>query len=337
MKKFFIAALAAMALFASCSKDEQPADVSAQGGNVTITFSGSGADTRAFFDNTATAEAWESEINTLIVYAFNADGNLILRRDFSPSEVTARKATFSMPKSTLGTSCTFIAVANYSYGQVASLSAFNNIMEAVALKDYNGTFDEVTTGRNREKGFVMNGQTKATVADTTPLSISLKRTVAKVAVRATVSPDFSTKFNGGNVRITSATISKASYLSYALWQPGVYAPRTAFYTHTQETGGSTSHDSLFYIYENDQESDIGKVTLLLKGIYDSDGNFDTTHDQSEVDYTVLLRGSTNGRILRNGYYRVAVTINGLSGSSVETGIVVSDWDGPVTENHDLGN
>ena len=71
------------------------------------------ADTRAFFDTSAKAEAWESSLSSLSVFAFDNSGALIIRRDFTSSELASKSATFALPKSAAGTECSFYAVANY--------------------------------------------------------------------------------------------------------------------------------------------------------------------------------------------------------------------------------
>ena len=69
MKKLFLAAGAALALLASCNKETEminPApEARPDGASVTITLSaGDDTQTRAFFDATATAEAWEKTLGT---------------------------------------------------------------------------------------------------------------------------------------------------------------------------------------------------------------------------------------------------------------------------------
>ena len=79
----------AAALFASCDKETETINPmqpsTADGAQVTITLSGADPDTRAFFDTTAKAEAWESSLSTLSVFAFDNNGALIIRRDFTPA------------------------------------------------------------------------------------------------------------------------------------------------------------------------------------------------------------------------------------------------------------
>ncbi len=119
MKKILFAAAAmAAALFASCDNADETTDPvipeAANGARIAITLTGADdADTRAFFDSSAKAETWESSLSTLSVFAFDNADNLIVRRDFTSSELAAKSATFSLPKSAAGTECSFYAVANY--------------------------------------------------------------------------------------------------------------------------------------------------------------------------------------------------------------------------------
>ena len=77
MKKILFAAAAiAAALFASCDKVDEttvPAiPEAADGARIAITLIGAGdTETRAFFDTTAKAEAWEYSLSTLSVFAFD--------------------------------------------------------------------------------------------------------------------------------------------------------------------------------------------------------------------------------------------------------------------------
>ena len=167
MKKILFAATAlAAALFASCDKETetmtplQPG--TADGAQVTITLSGADAETRAFFDTTAKAESWESSLSSLSVFAFDNGGGLIIRRDFTSSELASKSATFSLPKSAAGTECSFYAVANYDASSAKTRTALTALVEKSAA-DYNGTFVEVSTAAKRSGGFVMSGSTSKTI------------------------------------------------------------------------------------------------------------------------------------------------------------------------------
>ena len=135
MKKILFAAAAmAAALFASCDKEYnnvtplQPD--TPDGARVTISLTDN-AGTRTFFDTAAAAEAWEKTLSSLSVFAFDNGGGLIIRRDFTPAELGAKSATFALPKSVAGTSCSFYAVANYDATSAKTQSALTSLLEKI--------------------------------------------------------------------------------------------------------------------------------------------------------------------------------------------------------------
>lgn len=340
MKKLILGMMAVAALFVSCndtnSNDEiQPSE---SGINVVLTL-GSENITRAFFDQTAAAEPWENEITTLCVYAFDQSGNSVIKRNLTSAEIAAKSVRFALPKSTAGTSCSFYIVANTDYGTVATAAAMDARSEAIALSEYNGAASTVMSGRTREAGFVMTGKTNATIApsgSSTNVAVTLKRLVAKVAVKTTLSDDFKNNYNGGSVVITSAEISRANAVSYSF--PQTPSAKTSMYTHTQQSNpANNSYGNLFYIYGNNVlASDNDKVLLTLNGYFDADGNEATTGDRSDVQYKVLMDGNGRGEIKANGYYRIEANIKGLSGDGVTLTFTVANWETPVTQNVELG-
>ena len=150
MKKILFAATAlAAALFASCDKDNDTINPAlpetSDGARIAITLTGADeADTRAFFDASAKAESWESSLSSLSVFAFDNSGALIIRRDFTSSELASKSATFALPKSAAGTECSFYAVANYDASSAKTRAALTALVEKSAA-DYNGTFAEMST------------------------------------------------------------------------------------------------------------------------------------------------------------------------------------------------
>ena len=154
MKKILFAAVVlAAALFASCDKTGEMLDPvlpeTVDGARIAITLTGADdAETRAFFDSSAKAETWEKSLSSLSVFAFDKGGTLILRRDFTPAELTAKSATFALPKSSAGTECSFYAVANYDASSARTKAALAALVEKSAA-DYNGTFAEVSAAAKR--------------------------------------------------------------------------------------------------------------------------------------------------------------------------------------------
>jgi len=337
---FAMAALTA-ALLASCNKETEMMNPTPEarpdGASVTITLSsGDDTQTRAFFDATATAEAWEKSLSSLSVFTFNTSGDLILRRDFTVSELVSKSATFSLPKSAAGTECSFYAVANYDASSAKTKSALTALVEKSA-GDYNGTFADVSTKALRSGGFVMSGSTTKTVGavnTSTQVGISLKRTVAKVALQTTIAPEFSEKYPG-SITINSVKLSRAA--SQSLVVAGTPSTGAMTYTHTQTPGmASSKYNSLFYLYETGTLDAGSRVLLEINATYDGDGSSSTSDDRSEVTYSVELTGKAAGQILRNGYYRVTANITGLVGQDCQVSVTVADWETPVTQSVDLG-
>ena len=202
---------------------------------------------------------------------------------------------------------------------------------------YNGTFAEVSTAAKRSGGFVMSGSATKTVGaenTTTNIGITLKRTVAKVALQTTIDPSFSQKY-GGSLTVNSVKLSKAA--SQSLVVAGSPTPGTMTFSHTQTpAAASGKYNALFYCFENGALTAGNRVLLEINATYDLDGNASTTDDRSEVTYSVELTGKAAGEILRNGYYRVSANITGLVGQDCVVSVTVADWETPVTQNVDLG-
>ena len=341
MKRIFFAATALFAvLFASCDKETETITpmhpATAVGAQVTISLSGADPDTRAFFDTTAAAESWEKSLSTLSVFAFDNGGALIIRRDFTPAELSARSATFSLPKSAAGTECSFYAVANYDASSAKTRAALTALVENSAAA-YNGTFAEVSTSAKRSGGFVMSGSATKTVGavnTTTNIGITLKRTVAKIAFQAAVDPSFADKYSG-SLTVNSVKLSKAA--SQSIVVAGTPTPGAMTFSHTQTpAAASGKYNALFYCFENGALAAGSRVLLEINATYDPDGNASTPDDRSEVTYSVELTGKAAGEILRNGYYRVSANITGLVGQDCVISVTVADWETPVTQNVDLG-
>lgn len=333
----------AVALLASCDKhieNNLPEPTYADGPQVQLSLGTDIVGTRTFFDNTATAESWENEITTLAVYVFDSSGKFVIKRTLTGSEVTAKSAQFALPNSTAGTSCSFYVVANADYGNVATSSAMDALTESVTLDEYNGTFAQTAQARKRSAGFVMTGKTTATVAAAgapTTVSVAIKRTVAKIAVRTRMDASFSAAYNGGGITINSIKVSKASSSSNSFYKTAL-ASRASLYEFTQTAQKTGSNfDGLFYVYENDALAAGSRVLLTLTGYFDADNNASTTTDRSNVEYTIELTGASGGEIKRNGYYRVDAVIKGLSGDAVGVNISVANWETPVTQTVNLGN
>ena len=95
--------LSAIVLIASvsCTKlstDKPLRATDEQQSTVSIRFASEPADpdTKAFFDSST--ETWEKALGTLTVLVFDNTGALMVQRDFTSAELSAKKAVFAIPK-----------------------------------------------------------------------------------------------------------------------------------------------------------------------------------------------------------------------------------------------
>ena len=343
MKNLFLAATVALTFLASCAKENEgnisPAISTSDTPQVCITLSdNTAADTRTFFDDTAAAEASEKSLLSFTVLAFDTmSDDLILRRGFTAEELTAKSATFALPKSLAGKACAFYAIANYDVPTVQSRTELLALVEQ-AIADYNGMFTEVSTSAKRSEGFVMTGTNTlhiGAINTMTNVPIRLSRTVAKVAVRTTIDPTFVQKY-GGTITVNSVMLSRAA-LQTQLFDNSNLSPSSMDFTHTQVPAmQSGEYHSLFYCYENGALTSGNRVLLEINATYDMDGSAATADDRSEVTYSIELAGKAAGEILRNGYYRISANITGLVGQECAVSVTVADWESPITQTVELG-
>ena len=180
------------------------------------------------------------------------------------------------------------------------------------------------------------GVSKA-VADgsTTSVPLTLKRTVAKVAVQTSIDPAFASKYSG-TLTVTGTKLLRAASQTPII-APATPTPGAMTFSHTQTPATASGKcNALFYCFENGALPAGSRVLLEINATYDSDGSTSTTDDRSEVTYSVELTGKAAGEILRNGYYRVAANITGLVGQDCAVSVTVADWETPVTQNVELG-
>ena len=219
----------------------------------------------------------------------------------------------------------------------AKAESWESSLSSLSAADYNGTFAEVSTSAKRSGGFVMSGmksQTVGAVNSTTNVGITLKCTVAKVALQTTVDESFADKY-AGELTINSVKLSRAASQSSVV--AGTPTPGAMTFSHTQTPASASGKmNSLFYIFENGTLTAGSRVLLEINATYDQDGNGSTTDDRSEVTYSVELTGKAAGEILRNGYYRIAANITGLVGQDCVVSVSVADWETPVTQSVELG-
>ncbi len=335
--------MAAAALFASCNKntDIDTTEILPPGGpQVEITLRSEGQ-TRAFFDETAAAEPWESEIHALSVHVFDQSGTLIIKRTLTTGEIAARSVRISLPNSAAGTTCSFYVSTGSDYGTMGTRDEIVQKKIQTVGADNSRDFSEVAQNHGNGQGFIMSGFATATIAvagSATTVGVTVRRLVAKIAVRAKVAEAFQASLHTGTITIDNATVSQGNSASYVFHNPaGTYTDPFTF-THTQQTDRSGAYtQALFYVNETPPvPTDAQKLILTLTGYYDADGNSSSTNDRSTLEYRIVLDGSGGGEIKRNGYYRVDATIHGFSGDGASVNITAADWEGPFTQAVNLG-
>lgn len=336
MKKLFLAATVALGLLVSCNKEENEIRATSKGAVVTVSFTDEEPTTRAFFSSTAAAETWEKTLNTVTMFVFDPSGSLMVKRSFLVTELSAKRATFALPDAVSGNVCEFYAVANLDVDVIKDKPTLTALLEQSAAS-YNGSFADVSTKAKRAGGFVMSGTASKAVAaagSTTDVTITLKRTVAKVAVQVTPSPQFGSLYQGA-VRINSITLSNGAT------QTPVFksSPNPGFFnfsTTQQSHVASDKYQNLFYLYECPVRNVGSRIKATIDATYDRNGDFSTAAGQSSMTYEVELDGAAGGEIRRNGYYRVDITINGLTGQDATLTITPAEWESPVTQTVELG-
>ena len=343
MKKMFLAAAAALAMLASCSKDADEIADTAKGGVVKITLTDkTPAMTRAFFGTTAAAESWEKKIGSLTLFVFDGSDRAVLQRRFSAAEISGQAATIPVPDAKPGELYKFYVVANSGNpANVADLTELRSSTESEAAS-YNGTFDEVTTKAVRSGGFTMTGSTMKAIAQagqTTDVQIGIERLVAKIAVQTATDSKFAAAYPG-RVKIASATVSRAASSTPYFNETQHSENRAAVVHNFSQTQASKEQSgkyaNLFYVYGSENSNPAENVLLTLEGVYDNDGDFATTADQIPISYEVELNGDSGKAISRNTYRRVSVNISGLTGADVAVTITPADWEGPINQEVNLG-
>lgn len=355
MKKFFmkLTAIAVMPmLLAACTKDEvnpTPTNGGKEGEIELILKNESVADgTRAF--GSGTTESWEKSISSAVLIVYNTSGTQILRRVLTAAEVNGSTTTpikFVLPGVSADASCDFYVVINRNIADnITTETALLAELES-DIASYNGTYANVTTKAMRSGGFVMTGTATAKiVSGTTAVAVTVKRVVAKVEVQCTMTDSFRAKYGNGCVEVKKLTLSRGAEKSYLIDQTtSKYATVSSSFTSAQDafcdkTGASKTnaykYNNLFYLNEKAAAAAGSRVKVLIDAIYDADGNLSTTADQMPVTYETELTGAADGKIARNGSYKVNAKLDGLTGQDVTLAVTVANWDALATQDVNLG-
>ena len=353
MKHLFFksAALAAMmATLAACDKTTLTDDPVPEGKDAVVELKFvSPEGSRAF--GAGTTETWEKEVKTATVIAYNAAGAQLLRRDdLTAAQIngsTTTPVSMVLPNVNVNDAVDFYVIINRTIDATVTTKAGLLALLESDIASYNGTYANVTTKASRTAGFVMAGtQNVKIVSGVTPVTITVKRIVAKLEVQCTMTAAFRSKYGNGCVQIKKVTLSKGAEKSYLIDQTTAkYAAVSSSFTSAQDsycdqTGASKpnqyKYNNLFYINEKAAANAGSRVKLVIEAVYDADGNLTTTADQVPVSYETELTGTTGGKIVRNGSYMVNAKIDGLTGQDVTLAITVANWDTLSSQDVNLG-
>ena len=354
MKKFFmkLTAIAVMPmLLAACTKDEvnpTPTNGGKEGEIELILKNESVADgTRAF--GSGTTESWEKSISSAVLIVYNTSGTQILRRVLTAAEVNGSTTTpiKFVPGVSADASCDFYVVINRNIADNITTKA--KLLEELEsdIASYNGTYANVTTKAMRSGGFAMTGTVTAKiVSGTTAVTVTVKRVVAKVEIQTSMTDSFRTKYGNGCVEVKKITLSRGAEKSYLIDQTASkYATVSSSFTSAQDaycdkTGASKTnaykYNNLFYINEKAAAATGSRIKVVLDAIYDADGNLSTTADQVPLSYETELTGTTDGKMLRNGSYKLNVNLDGLTGKDMTLSIAIANWEALSTQNVNVG-
>ena len=355
MKNFFmkLVAIATMlALVTACEKNHinpTPDNGGKEGEIELILKNESVADgTRAF--GSGTTESWEKSISSAVLIVYNTSGTQILRRVLTAAEVNGSTTTpikFVLPGVSADASCDFYVVINRNIADNITTKA--KLLEELEsdIASYNGTYANVTTKAMRSGGFAMTGTVTAKiVSGTTAVTVTVKRVVAKVEIQTSMTDSFRTKYGNGCVEVKKITLSRGAEKSYLIDQTASkYATVSSSFTSAQDaycdkTGASKTnaykYNNLFYINEKAAAATGSRIKVVLDAIYDADGNLSTTADQVPLSYETELTGTTDGKMLRNGSYKLNVNLDGLTGKDMTLSIAIDNWEALSTQNVNVG-
>ena len=287
MNKFFIAAIAAFTLLASCSNEET--GVTPQNGDDTyaglvITLP---AQTRA--EDAAAASDVEKAINTIGVYIVDQATNELHSKVLTSSEFQLDGAVYKAKaavKTTLGTKTVYV-VANPTAALTTKLSqlganAFTNIL-TMTDADFWTSNDMVMTGQSTATLTDAKNATEA-LQDGNLVAVTIDRVLAKVVVKfKTATPTVTGGGTSSNQQFAPITKALGAYL-----MPRTGTDKPAYYTvpTAAETDATHTYFSNFSALQADPSEYVG-VNAYNVATKDAVGFYCHEHYASK-----LLTGNT---------------------------------------------
>lgn len=340
MKKIMLLAVIVTALF-SCQKENTIIDPKPEGIPVRINFAGAGGayNTRAFFDNTAEAEPWEKEIESVIIYVVSPKGTIVMHHQFNAQDVSDKSGKVYLPGALVGTECTFYALVNLiPRGEGFRITWATNLNQVGynPMPDLNGEFSAITSGA--ETPFLMSGFQKATIQPRgIPMDVSIKvsRPYAKLSIKTKFDPGFIAKYGKGFFYTPRITLKGLAD------QTGLFADELPSVSYDSSVSQLSLKDddevcNLFYINSHPTTDVADKIRLVFESTYDVDGNIFTNTDAIRLKWEIELNGSGNGEFVRNGYYRLTLSITDMDVlENLKVSVQAEEWETPITEDNSL--
>lgn len=348
MKQLIIAAMA-LAGLVSCDKSEIIPAAPVEAGtekvlNITFTNDKGYVLTRGYFDGTTEPEPWEKKITSMEVFICDSSGDIMLRRTLSDDEIARMQFKLSIPQSTRLERVTTVCIANYQTPlSVQRLNDLQNMLDNLPAA-YNSVGEASSPGEKWNSGFTMSALAEITDLSTNPVptvEMTLRRTVAKIAVRVAIDPQFTANHSGGMLEITKASVVRAAADGKVIWRDNPNeVPTSMTFNHTVDAVKSeTVKEFVFYVHPNHRQNWFSETNpaIRIEGLFDRDGDPATRDDIFNVSYEVFINKDNYGAVVRNEVYKYDLTVKGLNGAQVESAFEVNDWTPPVTEDFDAGN
>ncbi len=339
MKRYIVMMAVAMAaICTSCSKDDEVIQVAppttSTNSEVKIKFSTEDVTTRAFFDGSVQSEAWEKSISkaTLLIERYDnlaAAAAEKVYRVLTADEIAAGSVTVGLTSANAGDVILVAVGANFDIPEGTVIMAVESeIINKMDMAEYNGSFEQVSTGSMRSDGFVLFAYDMQEVSDSDSnivANLQLERQIVKIAIQASISDKFNNpSFFAGDLRVDAIRVRSTNSFDLNF----DYA-----FSHTQASYKSGDYyQNLFFIdhsYRND---------FTVSATYDADGDFTTTNDQRAVIYVFSIAYDTGSckELLDNEYYRITLNINSVESTAVDVSISVADWAAIKDQTVDIG-
>jgi hypothetical protein len=345
-KSMFFAAVAAIFTLGACTKNDVTdctvcPDTTQTGETVPVEISlrptGIEVATRAdVFEMAQTVPAKaEAALFYADLYVFDSSNTYVGLYKLDTKQEANSTATFELPREVCGTTCKFYVVANlYPAPSLGSNGSLDNILyNPTSLPHNAGTYARLIDPAYWEnQQFIMSTVQEVFIEPygrKTFAEIALARVEAKLAIQLKVADDFSARHDGAALQLTKVRMDNLNSRMYLFRGTGYEAwDRDLTQTCVSENG---IYSNLFYLLP--KGGNTRPATIVISGIYDYDGDWTTTDDQTPVEYDLPV---CEGDVVRNTYYRIDGTITGVGKLNLDATLKVMDWTVPALSEIEIG-